>query len=139
MLSGCITVSSAAITDAGIDCVDMVSGGVAALIRNPSTSGKEGELVKVLDPCPSEHRDIVAACAVGYLAGRDEITELWLKGNVEEDSDQLIEGATHAAFGGLTVLKEVLLEAVEAKFKGFVEEPTDAKAKDSSGDVDMEG
>ncbi|KAF2010069.1 exoribonuclease family protein [Aaosphaeria arxii CBS 175.79] len=139
VLSGCITVSSAAITDAGIDCVDMVSGGVAALVREPSQTGKEGALVKVLDPCPSEHQDIIAACAVGYLAGRDEITELWVRGNVQEDSDQLIEGATHAAFGGLTVMKEVLLESLEAKFKGFTEKSTDAKGGDSGGDIEMSG
>ena len=33
VLSGCITVAAAAIADAGIDCVDTVSGGVAALVK----------------------------------------------------------------------------------------------------------
>ncbi|KAF2708897.1 exoribonuclease family protein [Pleomassaria siparia CBS 279.74] len=121
VLAGCITVASAAIADAGIDCVDVVSGGVAALVRNPDIKNKsEGALVKVLDPCPAEHQDIVAACAVGYLASRDEITEIWMKGDVGSSPDELIEGATHAAVGSLTVLKEVLLEAVEAQVKGQV-------------------
>lgn len=113
VLAGCITVASAAVVDAGIDCVDLVSGGVAAVVRNPE---KEGELVKVLDPSPAEHADVVAACAVGYLAGRDEITEVWMKGDVGERVDELIDGATYAAMGSLSVLKEVLLEAVQGKF-----------------------
>ncbi|KAF2473774.1 uncharacterized protein BDR25DRAFT_281721 [Lindgomyces ingoldianus] len=120
VLAGCITVSSAAIADAGIDCVDMVSGGVAAMVRNPHATGREEKekLVKVLDPCPSEHQDIVAACAVGYLAARDEITEVWMKGDIGFSQEELVDGATHAALGSLSVLKEVLLESVEAKFKG---------------------
>ncbi len=81
VLAGCITVASAAIVDAGIDVVDMVSGGVAAIIRNPSATNKKGTLVRVLDPCPAEHQYIVAACTVGYLTNRDEITELWMKGD----------------------------------------------------------
>ena len=114
VLAGCITVASAAIADAGIDCVDLVSGGVAALVRNPE--GKNGELVQVLDPSPAEHQDIVAACAVGYLASRDEITEIWMRGDVGTNPEELIDGATYAAVGSLSVLKEVVLEAVQAKF-----------------------
>jgi exosome complex component MTR3 len=84
VLAGCVTVSSAAMTDAGIDCVDMVCGGTAAIVRNPDAKGKgssEGELLPtskgemlVLDPNPAEHREIVACCVVGYLPARDEIT-----------------------------------------------------------------
>ncbi|KAH7116072.1 exoribonuclease family protein [Dendryphion nanum] len=139
VLAGCITVSSAAIADAGIDCVDIVSGGVAAFVKEPSS--KDGKVVRILDPCPAEHQDIVAACAVGYLAARDEITELWLKGNVSgENSDELIEGATHAAIGSLSVLKEVLLEAVQAKFKGFSSPDSESlKRKSPEQDVEMSG
>ncbi|KAF1955731.1 hypothetical protein CC80DRAFT_78241 [Byssothecium circinans] len=114
VLAGCITVAGAAIVDAGIDCVDMVSGGVAAITRNPSDEDKEG--ARILDPCPAEHQDIVAACAVGYLASRDEITEVWVKGDVGEDPDKLIEGATFAAVGSVGVMKEVLLESLQQKF-----------------------
>lgn len=117
VLAGCITVASAAIVDAGIDCVDMVSGGVAAIIRNPEAKDAKEKVMRILDPCPAEHQEIVAACAVGYLASRDEITEIWVKGDVGTDPDGLIEGATHAAVGSLSVLKEVLLEALEAKFQ----------------------
>ena len=52
VLAGCITVASAAITDAGIDCVDMVCGGVAAIVRNPD-SNDEKDLLRILDPCPA--------------------------------------------------------------------------------------
>ncbi|KAL1597981.1 3'-5'-exoribonuclease [Paraconiothyrium brasiliense] len=125
VLAGCITVASAAITDAGIDCVDMVAGGVAAVT---------GAGQKVLDPCPAEHQDLVAACAVGYLASRDEITELWLKGDVGADPDELIEGATRAALGSVSVLREVLLENMEAKMK------TDKEgSKRKLEDVEMSG
>lgn len=139
VLAGCITVSSAAIADAGIDCVDIVSGGVAAFVRD--SSSKSGGLLRILDPCPAEHQDIVAACAVGYLATRDEITELWLKGDVSgENSDELIEGATHAAIGSLSVLKDVLLEAVEAKFLGYDNKGTkELKRKSPEQDVHMSG
>ncbi len=47
ILSGCITVASAAIVDAGIDCIDVVTGGVAAIVREPTAP-----LQTFLDPCP---------------------------------------------------------------------------------------
>lgn len=137
VLAGCITVASAAITDAGIDCVDVVCGGVAAIVRNPDSQDKQ-EVVRVLDPSLAEHKDVVAACAVGYLASRDEITEIWLKGDVGADPDTLIEGATHAAVGGLVVVKEVLLEALQAKFQGHTND-ADVGLKRKAEDVEMKG
>lgn len=137
VLAGCITVASAAITDAGIDCVDMVCGGVAAIIRNPNPKD-EKDLTRVLDPCPAEHKDIVAACAVGYLASRDEITEIWMKGDVGADPDVLIEGATQAAVGSLVVVKDVLLEALQAKFHGQIESG-EGGLKRKAQDVEMTG
>ncbi|KAI4689931.1 uncharacterized protein J4E84_004112 [Alternaria hordeiaustralica] len=137
VLAGCITVASAAITDAGIDCVDVVCGGVAAITRNPE-SKQEQELARILDPCPAEHKDVVAACVVGYLASRDEITEIWMKGDVGSDPDALIEGATHAAVGSLAVVKEVLLEALQAKFRGQIE-ASESGMKRKAQDVDMTG
>ena len=126
VLAGCITVASAAIMDAGIDCVDMVTGGVAAIT-------KDGEQ-KILDPCLAEHQDVVAACAVGYLASRDEITEVWLKGDVGADPDELIESATHAAIGSVSVVKEVLLESMQAKMSAASE-----RTKRKLEDVEMTG
>jgi exosome complex component MTR3 len=137
VLAGCITVASAAITDAGIDCVDVVCGGVAAITRNRE-SRQEKELVRVLDPCPAEHKEVVAACVVGYLASRDEITEIWMKGDVGSDPDGLIEGATYAAVGSLAVVKEVLLEALQAKFQGQIE-GNEGGLKRKAQDVEMTG
>jgi exosome complex component MTR3 len=137
VLAGCITVASAAITDAGIDCVDVVSGGVAALVRNPDSSDQKG-LTRILDPCPAEHKDVIAACAVAYLASRDEITEIWMKGDVGTDPDALLEGATHAAVGTLAVVKEVLLEGLQAKFQGQLE-GNEGDLKRKAQDMDMTG
>jgi exosome complex component MTR3 len=137
VLAGCITVASAAITDAGIDCVDVVCGGVAAITRNPG-SKQEDQLARILDPCPAEHREVVAACVVGYLASRDEITEIWMKGDVGTDPDALIEGATHAAVGSLAVVKEVLLEALQTKFQDQ-SESNDSGLKRKAKDVEMTG
>lgn len=137
VLAGCITVASAAITDAGIDCVDVVCGGVAAIARDPAAKNGQ-ELFRILDPCPAEHKEVVAACAVGYLASRDEITEIWMKGDVGAAPDALIEGATHAAVGSLAVVKEVLLEALHAKFQGQIE-GNDNGLKRKAQDVEMTG
>lgn len=92
LLSGCITVASAALVDAGIDCIDLVCGGMAAIVRrptlNPSVHGlikssannaHDGEIMVILDPRPSEYPEMVAGCVVGYSPSRDEVTELWVK------------------------------------------------------------
>lgn len=110
VLAGCITAASAAIVDAGIDCVDLVSGGVAASV------GEENEKHVVLDPSPSEHDDVRAACVVGYLQSRDEITELWMKGDTGAESEALIDRAVEAAVLGRTVLADAVKEAAELKF-----------------------
>ena len=81
-LSGCITVASAALADAGIDCVDTVAGGVAALVRDSA----EDKPRIVVDPVPSEHDRIEASCCVAYLPTRDEITNLWFKGDMPDSA-----------------------------------------------------
>ncbi|KAI9736374.1 MAG: 3'-5'-exoribonuclease [Claussenomyces sp. TS43310] len=122
VLGGCITVASAAIADAGIDCVDVVSGGVVALVRGPK------ETSMVLDPVPSEHSEILAACVVGYLPSRDEITDLWMTGDLglaaghELASENLAyegltESAIQAARGSHHVLTAALKEAAELKWR----------------------
>lgn len=83
VLSGCVTVASAALADAGIDCVDTVAGGVSALVVN-----EDGTEVVVVDPVPSEHGKITAACCVAYLPTREEVTNLWFKGNLEASGGQ---------------------------------------------------
>ena len=39
-----------------------------------------------------------------------------MRGDVGTNPEELIDGATYAAVGSLSVLKEVVLEAVQAKF-----------------------
>ncbi|KAH0547769.1 hypothetical protein FGG08_000026 [Glutinoglossum americanum] len=139
VLAGCITVASAAIADAGIDCLDLVSGGVAAIVKTPQSQheapdrdtdmgeiGKNGRLQLVIDPAPSEHQEIYAACVVGYLSTRDEITELWLKGNIPGTTSfstpmqmaevgGLLDKAVEAAVAVRLVLGEAVREAAELK------------------------
>jgi exosome complex component MTR3 len=106
VLAGCISVAGAALVDAGVDCVGVVTGGVAALVDD----GVGGERV-VLDPCPAEHGRIKAACVVGYVAARDEIVMLWERGEVSvEMAGRLVEEAVAAAIGVQSVVREALLE-----------------------------
>lgn len=128
VLAGCITAASAAIADTQIDCLDLVAGGVAALVLDELSSKDGEEMVEdesstapklMLDTDPAEHRSILAACVVAYLPGRDEITELWLKGDSSRAGDErsgheaLIDGAVDAARGAHTVLAEAVTESAE--------------------------
>lgn len=116
ILAGCITVASAAIADAGIDTVDTVSGGVAALVR--SANSQEPNIV--LDPVPSEHAEILAMCCVAYMPTRDEITNLWVKGQVPPGDSgihlRLMSRAVQAAKGTRSVLTSSLMESVKSGF-----------------------
>lgn len=140
VLSGCITVASAAIADAGVDCVGLVTGGMAASVPRPTAKAFEGpqkRLVReaasaadpkvVIDPCPSEHQEISAACVVAYLQSRDEITELWAKGDAmssvinqspgQNGFDVLVDHAVEAAIAARLVLIEAIGESSETKLQ----------------------
>ena len=122
ILSGCITVASAAINDAGVDCVDLVTGGVAAIVRQPSTPPQV-----FVDPCPSDDDEVVAACVIGYLQARDEITELWFRGNIAASTngnrgatmefEPLVDQAVEAAVAARLVLVEAIKESTEVKIQ----------------------
>ncbi|KAK3379969.1 3' exoribonuclease family, domain 1-domain-containing protein [Lasiosphaeria ovina] len=111
-LSGCITVASAALADAGIDCVDTVAGGVAALV---SDKGDASPSI-VIDPIPSEHDRILAACCIAYLPTRDEVTNLWFKGDLPASDTELytklVEKGIQASAKANRVLVECLGETV---------------------------
>lgn len=121
VLAGCITAASAAIADAHIDCLDLVSGGVAALVSDDPKSGSTAPRL-MLDIDPAEHRSILSACVVAYMPARDEITELWLKGDSSKAAlekgdtrsghEALIDGAVDAARGANTVLSEAVTESI---------------------------
>lgn len=108
VLSGCITVATAALADAGIGCVDLITGGVAALV-----SGGDGETSVVLDPVCMEHESFLAACCVAYMPTRDEITNLWIKGQLSSSDTQiqtsLVQGAIQASKGNHRVIVDALL------------------------------
>lgn len=114
VLSACITVAAAAIADAGIDCVDTVSGGVAALVAGGDGESEDPNIV--LDPAPTEHERILAACCVAYLPSRDEITNLWLKGEVAATDGniyrKLVAEAVHASRGTNQAIADSLGESL---------------------------
>ena len=135
VLAGSVTAACAGLVDAGIDVVDMVSGGVAALVKTD-----QNKTQMVLDPCPAEH-DIQAACVVAYLQSRDEVTQMWLKGDVGVKTEELVDEAVKAAELSRTVLVEAIKEAMEVKMGGQTDaangEPKEGKAK--AQDVVMTG
>lgn len=112
VLSGCVSVASAALADAGIDCVDTVAGGVAALVAD----GEESTPRIVVDPVPSQHSKVLAACCVAYLPTRDEVTNLWFKGDVPASDastyTKMIESGILASRKANRVLVDSLNETV---------------------------
>ncbi|OJI99138.1 hypothetical protein ASPVEDRAFT_187117 [Aspergillus versicolor CBS 583.65] len=128
VLAGCITAASAAISDARIDCLDLVSGGVAAVVADEYADGSTSAPKLMLDTDPAEHRSILSACVVAYMPGRDEITELWLKGDNSKAAvgsvdqglshETLIDGAVDAARGAHSVLAEAVRESA-MRFAGL--------------------
>jgi exosome complex component MTR3 len=122
VLAGCITAASTAIVDAGIDCVDVVSGGVAAIVPVTDSQDENSDYQIVLDPCPSEHESIIACCVVGYLKARDEITEVWLRGGMpvksqvgtanQPEVEALLNGAVQAAAAVHSVIVNSIKENV---------------------------
>ncbi|KAL2200631.1 3' exoribonuclease family, domain 1-domain-containing protein [Corynascus similis CBS 632.67] len=113
-LSGCITVAAAALADAGIDCVDTVAGGVAALVQD---AGDNSTPSIVVDPLPSDHEKVLAACCIAYLPTRDEVTNLWFRGDLPaSDMDlytTLVEKGIQASKNANRVLVNCLSETLE--------------------------
>lgn len=146
VLAGCITVAGAALVDAGIDCVDLISGGVAAVVPDLSTQnrqrGTSSQDVIVLDPSPAEHSLIRSACVVAYLASRDEITEMWMKGEVggHAEVETLLDSAVQAARLTRMVLMEAVRESAEAKLGGAAAPEGRVEVrKDAGREVVMKG
>jgi len=113
VLGGCISVASAAVVDAGIDCIDTATSGVAALVQPPDSA----KTSIILDPAAPEHGDVVAACCVAYLPSRGEITNLWIKGRIPPHPPNLhcdlIEMAIQASRATSLAISDSLREAVE--------------------------
>jgi exosome complex component MTR3 len=121
IVSGCITAASAALLNAQIDCLDLVTGGVAATV---SSDGEKA--VKILDPSPSEGASISSVCVVGYMPSRDELTLIWAKGDIPSREGEhmpglgnLLDSAVNAAKGANCVLRQVATELAQAQEKAM--------------------
>ena len=103
-LAGAITCASAAIADAGIECVDVVTAGIAA------------EVDGVIVGDPGVGTDVGAAVVVGYMAARDEMTLVWSRGEVEGSGglSSLVDKAVEVAIGVRGVVNESVKERVVA-------------------------
>ncbi|KAG6071309.1 hypothetical protein E4U30_007883 [Claviceps sp. LM220 group G6] len=116
VLSGCITAASAAVADAGIDCVGTVTGGVAALVL---AKGHKVEPSIVIDPVLSDDDLVMAACCVAYLAGRDEVTNLWYRGTSQsvelKTRKTLMARAIMASKGISDILSLSLVESLASQ------------------------
>ncbi|KAG0644780.1 3' exoribonuclease family, domain 1-domain-containing protein [Tuber brumale] len=139
VLAAAISCASAAIADAGIECFDIVAGGVAGLVLEQGGvvekdgvegglevgeenddikrgEGGNGKVTLVLDPSPVDGCIILAAAAVGYMAARDELTLVWTKGSLDWDGDgtdeveRIIDGAITASTGVRLVINEAVKE-----------------------------
>ena len=136
VLGGCMTVASAALADARIDCLDLLAGGVAGVVQEKEVKSL------VLDPCPSEHDSVSAMFVVGYLPNRDEITELWVKGNsASADGDDgfnsLLDNAVNAAKGVQTILQEAVRESAERSSRQLKTGIGRSSTNHDMNDIDM--
>ncbi|KAI1633137.1 exoribonuclease [Biscogniauxia mediterranea] len=109
VLGGCITVASAAIADAGIDCVDTVAGGVAALVARDEKSPP----AIVLDPAVAEYHKVFAACCVAYLPARDEVTNIWFKGQLPGADGMLYSKMVEQSLVACRNANRVVIKALE--------------------------
>ncbi|KAI1938818.1 3'-5'-exoribonuclease [Ophidiomyces ophidiicola] len=143
VLANCITAAAAAIADARIDCLDLLTGGVAAVVvveedEKDGWTGANGSPPRrrvVLDPDPSEHRGIASLCVVGYMPAREEVTEVWLKGDVVGVGyDALVDGAVDSACAAHGVLVEAVKESAQRYADGLAGGKAAAAAGDDNGE-----
>lgn len=141
VLAGCITVASAALADARIDCLDLLAGGVSAIVSDGKAKSS-----RLLDPCPIEHSEILSACVVGYLPSRDEVTEIWVRGDLAQKDggasgfEELVDSAVSAARGAQLVQQEAVKESAErwmSQELGTAEPKKSTKISDNTNDVEM--
>lgn len=129
VLAASINVAMAALMDAKIDCLDVLTSGVAA--RSTSISDE------LLDPCPSEHEELTSACVVGYLPARDELVEIWTKntsgGGDQTATEKLVDAAVKAARGSHKILTEVMTESLQISLN-----TSKSKGRTTTNDVEMQ-
>ena len=104
LLAIAINAASAAIAEAGIDVVDLVSASSFAV----TGSGL------VIDPTGDEEEEASAGGVVGYMASTGEITDLWVMGSleIEEEGDMDVDSG-HVRFGAM--VKKVVSAAADSR------------------------
>lgn len=132
VLTGAITCASTAIADAGIECVDLVAAGMAALVE-----AKDGKDMVVMDPSPLDGWQVRAAVLVGYMAARDEITLVWSRGEVGvEEFTGVMESAVEVA----TKVRGVVNDAVRERLVALLKARGKKEGKKAiTEDVEMTG
>lgn len=96
-LSAGINAASAALAEAGVEMVDLVSSGVAGIdeegdIKGDFVGGK-------------------ASLVVGYMAARDEVTCVWSRGDISvSDFEKLLEKAKEMAREARMVVNQAVAE-----------------------------
>ena len=122
-LAACVNVATAAIADACMDCIDLLTVGTAAYIRQ-----SDGQASLVLDPSIADSEPIVSLCAVGFLQSRDEVIFLWTKddGNSRSeglqgrpDFGKLVGNAIEAAKAVHLVVTDALKISAELSMPGL--------------------
>ncbi|KAI5290612.1 3'-5'-exoribonuclease [Ascosphaera aggregata] len=170
VLANAITVAGAAIIDAGVDCLGLISGGVASVVSVPTTSAVSGTttpaqsqkqdndgqsvalssssqsplttLKILLDPAPTDHptNTILATAVVGYMPSSDELTEVWVKGNIPAvqgfDHEALIDAAVECA---KAISGGVVAAAVRECAEGVCRAGGRIEGEKKEGDVEMLG
>jgi len=95
---------SAAIAEAGIDVVDLVSASSFAVMD-------EG---LVIDPTGEEEEAALAGGVIGYMASTGEITDAWITGQLEMEANGDMDlDSGHVRFG--EVLKTAVSAAEDAR------------------------
>ncbi|KTW27307.1 hypothetical protein T552_02289 [Pneumocystis carinii B80] len=108
-----ITCASAAIADASIECVDLVTGSAAVI-------NKENCLV--MDPTDDDEIEKMFSIVIGYMAVRDELTELWSYGlglnSIDESKmDHIINNCISMALDYRFVLNNAIMQTLEERLR----------------------
>ncbi|KAG5518762.1 hypothetical protein PMAC_002733 [Pneumocystis sp. 'macacae'] len=105
-----ITCASAAIADASIECIDLVTGAAAIINKDNCV---------IMDPTEEDENDKIFSLVIGYMAIRDELTELWSFGLKlfnsadQDESDDIISKCISMASDYRLVLNNVIMQKME--------------------------
>lgn len=108
-LAAAITCASAAIADASIECIDLVTGSAAVINR---------ERRLVMDPTDDDEIGKMFSVVVGYMAVKDELTELWSYGlGLDSKDESRIDYIIHRCISMASDYRFVLNNAIMQKLE----------------------